>query len=221
MNLVDPDGRDGMVTGTGSKEDPYIVTANYYYNPSDLKQEQVEGLMQAATKYNSYKGSVKDNNGNRVFVSFNISIIASDNPEADRMTTGFIGIDGDPHYYGNSVIESSTSGSNEDIYGTADNISISFNTGIISLGIYRGMDSKDLNTGVALHEIGHNLGLVHEDGTSLMETVNTIIYTDNLGKETISHTYPTFRNPNKSVGIIIRKRDAVFGKSIGMIWTRR
>lgn len=40
VRYVDPDGRDGMVTGTGTKEDPYVITANYYYQKGYLSEEQ-------------------------------------------------------------------------------------------------------------------------------------------------------------------------------------
>ena len=29
--VIDPDGRDGIVTGSGTADDPYVITANYYY----------------------------------------------------------------------------------------------------------------------------------------------------------------------------------------------
>ncbi|MDR1653332.1 MAG: hypothetical protein LBS01_06760 [Prevotellaceae bacterium] len=50
---IDPDGRDGMVTGLGTKEDPYLITANYYYQNGSLNEEQVKGLNSTDAVYNN------------------------------------------------------------------------------------------------------------------------------------------------------------------------
>src|SRR5690554_4279818 len=42
VKYIDPDGRDGIVSGSGSQKDPYVVTANYYHH--GLSEEQASGL---------------------------------------------------------------------------------------------------------------------------------------------------------------------------------
>lgn len=54
---VDPNGRDVMVTGTRTKDDPYVVTANYYYQKGSLNKDQVEGLNFTVDDYNKSGGT--------------------------------------------------------------------------------------------------------------------------------------------------------------------
>ena len=48
----DPTGRDGEITGSGTKEDPYVIHAAYYYKKGSLSEAEINGLNAAADAYN-------------------------------------------------------------------------------------------------------------------------------------------------------------------------
>ena len=60
--MVDPDGRDGMITGQGTKDDPYVVTAVYYYQTGSLNKDQVKGLNAAIADYRLKRQHLNDIN---------------------------------------------------------------------------------------------------------------------------------------------------------------
>ena len=51
----DPTGRDGEITGNGTKECPSVIRANYYYNKGELSDELKNGLNAAIREYNDRK----------------------------------------------------------------------------------------------------------------------------------------------------------------------
>lgn len=50
----DPDGRDGIMTGSGTEDDPYVVTANYYYQKESLNSDTIFGLNSAIETNNNH-----------------------------------------------------------------------------------------------------------------------------------------------------------------------
>ena len=212
MIIVDPDGRDGMVTGTGTKEDPYVITAVYYYQ-KDMDAQYVEGLQAAINDYNS---SIIKKNGN--YFVFNLSSRESDDPQLDRQQdTGFIDIRGNQRYYGN-LVEVQQNNTSE--YGTASIFTITFNEPMIESGIESGMSQSALIKGVAIHEIGHNLGAEHEDGTSVMDQVSTFEYKNQLSTNynTTTFSYPSFSK--RIVPFIFNRRDTERNEN-ARLWTKK
>ena len=65
----DPTGRDGEITGNGTKEYPYVIHANYYYNKGELSDELKNGLNAAIREYNDRK-PIKIKSG---YVKFDLS----------------------------------------------------------------------------------------------------------------------------------------------------
>ena len=177
--LVDPDGRDGMITGQGTKEDPYVVTAVYYYQIGALDKDQISGLNAAISDYNNLGGKdgfIVKVDGVKSYVKFNLSAQEVDNPkEARQNDTCFNTAGGVPRYYGNIVGTDAYTGEE---YGSANCIRIDFNVDNINNAIEQGLDRVLLNKGVASHEIGHNLGGEHSDKTPTMSIVNTISTVD-------------------------------------------
>ena len=96
IKYIDPDGRDGRVTGSGTKEDPYVIEAVYYYQEGSLEQEQLDGLNAAVSDYN--------NRGVKSIRRYNLSTQGVEDPIQARMdNTGFETSSGGTEYYGNIV----------------------------------------------------------------------------------------------------------------------
>lgn len=233
VKYVDPDGRDGMVTGTGTKDDPYVVTANYYYQNNSLNKDQVEGLNSAVSTYNSSGGKngveVKNSDGSTSYVKYNLSAQGVDDVKEAREGTAFETTSGETQYYGN-IVGTKPSGSGVD-FGNADNFEVNFNVGKINEGVAGGMNSYSLNKGVAIHEIGHNLGGEHSDGTSVMDIIQGTTTTSQIGgTATTSYSYPSMSN--KFTKIIFNRRDTprpgptvvngvTYLSGEGRLWTRK
>ena len=221
VKYIDPDGRDAMLAGRGTKDDPYVITAVYYYQNGSLDNVQVKGLNDAVAAYNnSGKNGVteiKNNDGSKSYVSYNLSAQGVDNPGEERIAnTGFEATSGDTRYYGNIVGTEPYTGKE---MGSANNIRIDFNVDNINAGIASGMNSSSLNKGVAIHEIGHNLGGEHSDGTSVMNIVGTTETFHQIGGQTtVSHSYPSMST--KFTPIIFNRRDTPFSTT-GNIWTKK
>ncbi|OMP13475.1 Rhs repeat-associated core, partial [Corchorus olitorius] len=81
IRYVDPDGKDGGVTGKGTKDDPFIITANYYHY--GLNKEQKQGLAASIAGYNN-GGNVReiDTKDGKIYTKFNLSAIESQSMEA-------------------------------------------------------------------------------------------------------------------------------------------
>ncbi|GAB6013540.1 RHS repeat-associated core domain-containing protein [Viscerimonas tarda] len=221
IRYKDPDGRDGMVTGSGTREDPYVITANYYYQNGSLNDEQITGLNSAVSAYNNSGKNglteVKNADGSKSYVRYNLSAEGVNNVDDARLTTAFETTSGDTRYYGNIVGTEPSSG---DEYGSANNIRIDFNVDNISAGVESGMKSSPLNKGVAIHEIGHNLGGEHSDGTSVMDIVlKTETHNQFGGATTVSYSYPSM--DKKFTKTLIDRRDVPRTAGAGRLWTRR
>lgn len=147
VRFIDPDGRDGMITGQGTKDDPYIVTAIYYYQKGLLGEGQISGLNAAISDYNKLGGKngfVVEMDGAKSYVKFNLKVQEVDNPEEARAGTCFETADGNPRYYGNIVGTKVDTGEE---YGSANNIRIDFNVSNINEGISQGLSGLSLNRG--------------------------------------------------------------------------
>jgi len=220
VNYIDPDGRDAMLAGRGTKDDPYVITATYYYQNGSLDNAQVKGLNDAVAAYNnSGKNGVteiKNSDGSKSYVSYNLSAQGVENVNDARLATAFETTSGDTRYYGN-IVGTEPSTGNE--FGSANNFRVDFNVGNINAGVADGMNSSSLNKGVAIHEIGHNLGGEHNDGTSVMNMITTTTTHNQLGgTTTVSHSYPSMST--KFTPIIFNRRDTPFSTT-GNIWTKK
>ena len=43
VQFIDGDGEDGMLSGSGTKEDPYIIKATYLYVKNNISESQAKG----------------------------------------------------------------------------------------------------------------------------------------------------------------------------------
>jgi len=225
IKYVDPDGRDGMVTGRGTKEDPYIITATYFYQNGSLNNDQVKGLNAAIDSYNKSGGKngveIKNTDGSKSYVKYNMSAQGVADVDAARKTTGFETISGETMYYGNIVeISPHISGSGDE-FGSAHNYQVSFNANNIAAGVEIGMNSNSLHKGVAIHEIGHNLGGEHSDGTTVMDKVSTTIQSSQIGTNTTAiHQYPSMSN-NFTKAIFSKRDTPRSDAAAGRLWTKK
>ncbi len=175
--FVDKDGRDGMVTvsGSGSKTDPitYTIKANYYYNTNNLTKSQAAAIKQSISNFNSTTSNFKDKAGNHVSVKYDLSAKGFDNDEAvneavnnDKFTNEF----GGKSSYGNKIVntnsDNSTSRFGADVKGTNINGGsnlIEIYDDNIQKAVTNGFNEFDIIVSTINHEIGHNLGGEHGD----------------------------------------------------------
>jgi hypothetical protein len=223
VKYVDPDGRDGMITGTGTKDDPYVITAMYYYQKGTLDDQQVKGLNEAVNAYNQSGGKngvkVKNEDGTTSYVKYDLSAAEVDNVDEARLNTAFQTSTGETRYYGNEVNTAPDASGEE--FGSANGFMVSFNVENINAGVGSGMNSNSLNKGVAIHEIGHNLGGEHSDGTSVMTSnvMTTTITSQIGGATTIIYSYPSMSD--KFTKVIFSKRDNPRISGSGRVWTHK
>lgn len=174
--FVDPDGKDGMVTGTGTAEDPYVITAVYYH--TGLTSEQVEGLNLAISDYNNGGNSREINTSDGVkHVRFNLSAQESDSVESAResaYSTTKIDSEGNEIRYGNYITNECIDRDKVHEFGknnsldTADANSIKIRSDAEAVLGFNGLDYIDKFRNDFTHEIGHNLTGVHGDPGLLM-----------------------------------------------------
>jgi RHS repeat-associated protein len=181
VSFNDPTGKDGKMTGAGTEDDPYIISANYYYYDLDEQQEGTFKTALAAYNNNGQATKVKIN-GKEVYVKFNLKGVKTGSlAEADQKTKAdkFIGTDGKEHRFGNTVTafnEISDEYSNmgglladgedaDDALATGESRLINFQPANLKNYIKdKGpINVERLMTGVWMHEIGHNLTLMHGD----------------------------------------------------------
>ena len=220
IRFIDPDGRDGMVTGNGTETDPYIITAKYFYKKGTLDESQKQGLNDAINAYNNLGGGsgIKVKEQNRTFYAkYNLSAEEVKDVNEARLNTCFETTSGEPRYYGNIV---GTEVYNGNEYGSANNFRIDFNVENIKKGIEEGIDSRDINTSTAIHEIGHNLGAEHSDKTSVMKLFHTIERTSIEGKTLKTYDFP--KVDKNSIKVLFNKRDTPKADtSNGRLWTKK
>lgn len=177
--FTDPDGKDGMVTrinGKGTKDDPNIIkiTANYYYNNSNLTDEQKDALNKAVADFNSTTHkSGKSSDGTYTIITFEISAKGFDSDDAvndavnnDKYTNEMGGTSG----YGNKIVTMNAgTGDNAlgaDIRGTratGGSKEIQVYNDNIKKATDQGLSGPDILKSMFKHEIGHNLGGEHGD----------------------------------------------------------
>jgi RHS repeat-associated protein len=174
VNFVDPDGRDGVVSGSGTADDPYVITANYYYY--GLNDDQSAALQSAISQYNNGGNSFKiKNDGGEVHVSFNLTATAVGDRAAAIEAAGndtFEGRDGRTYRFGNIVNIGEASG--DEAFGSANNREITLDTDRINstLSSKPGGNIFEVMEGTYVHEIGHNLAGNHGDTGTIMNDVN-------------------------------------------------
>ncbi|MDR2271350.1 MAG: RHS repeat-associated core domain-containing protein [Sphingobacterium sp.] len=211
INTIDPDGRDGMLTGTGTKEDPYVITAKYYYVTGSLNKSEVKALDGAIKDYNKLGGKdgveIKNEDGTVSYIKYNLSsegVADLDAAKEAAYSNKFTDQNDKERYYGN-IVGPKVDGTGEE-YGSADNRTILFNRVNIAEGIAaQGLNESSLLRGVSIHEIGHNLGGEHSDGTSTMNQVLSRTTNSQIGGSTTTHSYPS--TSKEFTRIIFQRRD--------------
>lgn len=151
-----------MVTGTGTKDDPYVVTANYYYPNGSLNKEQVGGLNSAIDAYNKSGGNngveVKNADGSTSYVKYNLCAQGVDDVDAARINTAFETTSGETRYYGNTVGTQPNGDGTRGEFGSANNRRIDFNVANMNAGVESGMNSISFNKGVAILDLKPDMG---------------------------------------------------------------
>jgi len=228
VKYIDPTGKDGMLTGSGTKDDPYIISANYYYQNGAYTKDQIEDLEAAINDYNNLgkKDGVKTKDGS--YIKFNLKAEGVDDPEKAREGTRFETSDGREAYFGNTVsLESGSSGTLE--LGEANFKQIKlFSNNMDGMGADRKdptLNLSDLYKGGFVHEIGHNLGLDHSDNTSIMNTNMTPTskeFPPHSGKYyTTYNNYPKVDTEGAKILLNRINKRIVNDLSIGTIWIKK
>jgi len=225
IRYIDPDGLDGMVTGSGTKDDPYVIKATYYYENGSLNDDQVSALNGAVDSYNNLGGEggvkIKNADGSKSYVKYNLSAEGVDDVDKARANTQFETTSGETRYYGNKVgTEPIESGHGEE-FGAGNNIRVDFNQDNIDTGVNRdGYNKSSLMKGVMIHEIGHNLGGEHVDGTNTMITAGKDVRTSQTSEPSTIYTYP--QTSKRFTQIIFQRRDTPKSDSSdGRVWTKK
>lgn len=172
--FIDPDGKDGIVSGTGTKDDPYVVKANYYYY--GLDEDQVAGINSAISDYNNGGKAFSFKTGDsEMFVKFNLSATEVANADiADEKALGDNVEVGDKTFrFGNVISNGTVEGENH--LGKAGKKLITLDqqkTENLHKNI-PGASLSDIYKGTMIHEIGHNLGANHNDPGNIMNYTYT------------------------------------------------
>ena len=204
VKLVDPDGEDAKVKGSGTEDDPYVITAVYFYDDR-IDEDSQKGLISAISSYNN-KGKLwkVGKRSERKFVKFDLSAEKVEN--ADLTLRKDKKID-DIFSFGNIVDKKA----NEGAFGSSDFRSISINSDKIDSDVEKyGYNKSSLIKSTWIHEIGHNLGLDHSDGSEIMSKANVTFSSDALGKPRNYYSYPNVTD--KGVETIVKKMISNFSK---------
>ena len=157
------------------------------------------------------------NQGKCCYLSYNI--------DDARAGTQFTAADGSTRYYGNKVGTEPNKGGSGEEFGSANNYRIDINRSNVDNGVKNeGFDKNSLLKGVSIHEMGHNLGGEHSDGTATMDNVSkkttTSQISSNGNNSSVSYTYPSLTA--NFVKILYNRHDAAKSNpGDGRIWTRK
>ncbi len=212
---VDPDGNDAKVTGSGTKDQPYVVTANYYYAKANLNPAEVKALNAAVAAYNAAGGKeglkVEVGNGQTSYVKFNLSVIEKDDMDQARSAAAnaiFTDVNGQTQGYGNLVDVGPAEKAGD--FGDGDGLNITYDRDKVNSAVKNdGVNFESLSKGVFVHEIAHNLGGEHSDGTSTMAIVDNRQDQSQLrvdGRDQSRIVIPTLNN--KFLITIFKRRDS-------------
>lgn len=220
ISNIDPDGRDGKVSGTGAEDDPYTVTANYYYY--GLNEKQAKGFNRAIAGYNNGGKAVKVNvDGKDVYIKFNLS--AKEVANKEEATTAMNGdqyqsADGSQKRFGNIVDADYKAEGSGDAYANSDRFGIHLNGALVDKHTSGGQDVDGQNvvleyskliTGAFEHEIGHNLTAMHGDPGGLMNKVGTTVDNSGFNGTKIYTNYPTVTKA--AIGAMMQRIDRPYG----------
>lgn len=179
MQVGDPTGRDGVVTGSGSKDDPYVVKANYYYY--NMSEKEAAIFQKALDAYNNggKDHKVKTENGT-VYVRFELKKEqATSKEDAEAQAGKDVVKEGSYQFqYGNTVtvgdIKPEENREGENAFGGGTNKSIILDKTKMQTAVdnHAGVTMEDMMEAVGIHEIGHNLGGVHGDPGNIMVDVD-------------------------------------------------
>ena len=82
IHFIDGDGEDGMLSGSGTKEDPYIIKATYLYVKGGISENQAKGLNAPAAQSNNKNKEgnnqafeIKKEDGTVVHVKFDLTVV--------------------------------------------------------------------------------------------------------------------------------------------------
>jgi RHS repeat-associated protein len=212
----DPTGMDGEVTGEGTKDNPYVIHAAYYYQNGSLSDTEVQGLTDARDAYNNAGTMNVKGVG---MIKYNIEVQGVDDSNAAKMATEFTDKNGESRWWGNEVktfnaadekLESSNN------YGSSTKNYIGYVPENIQNGLNEDRNSSKFYKGIMIHEMGHNLGGEHSayNDNSVMDTRGSIngffIYPQIDG---------SFKSFTKDI-FGIKDKYRPFGSVDGRIWTR-
>jgi RHS repeat-associated protein len=219
INLIDLDGRDAKQTGAGTKDDPLVITAKYFYQNGTLNKDEIEGLEGATSAYNNLGvHESKDKKGNKVFVRYNLSKEGVDDVakaiEGTEFTAESADGIGEMRTFGN---EAKLTMSGDDDYGEGNRKEVGINREKISSDKESNYARRIKSTWI--HEIGHNLGGNDEDGSSVMEQSGTRGVNNQIGSDIISPVYP--QETKKFTPIILNKVGTPRLKSEGRIFIEK
>ena len=222
VRYIDPDGRDGMVTGRGTKDDPYVITANYYYENGSLNGDEIDGLNGAVDSYNKFGGKsgvkIKNADGSVSYVKFNLGIQGVDNVSAAMFGDNFAQVGDKEISYGNRLGTEANRNGNGNEFGSANATQIDINRNNIAEGVESGHFQSRLIKATYIHEIGHNLGLDHSDKTTIMKQNNLMKINSMVNGTSIITDYASI--DKRGVRLMVNRINVPRVSSLGILMTK-
>jgi hypothetical protein len=195
--VADPTGMDGEVTGEGTKDNPYVIHANYYYKTGSLGNTDKKGLNAAIKDYNN-RGKAREIDGR--YVKFNLTAQEVDDVDTALENDVFTTENHIEISRGNRVEISNDAGDNR--YGTGGQTKITINMDKIRADVAKEKyNLTELVQSTFIHEIGHNLSLDHYNATEIMREASVEHYIPQMGVPSNIFTYSYL--DNKGIGIMI------------------